>query len=37
MSTARPVIIAGNWKMNTTPLDAAMLANDIAGQRRSGM
>jgi triosephosphate isomerase len=30
MSTARPVIIAGNWKMNTTPLDAALLANDIA-------
>jgi triosephosphate isomerase (TIM) len=27
----RPVIICGNWKMNTTPLDAAMLANDIAG------
>ena len=27
---ARPVIVAGNWKMNTTPLDAALLANDIA-------
>ena len=27
---ARPVIIAANWKMNTTPLDAALLANDIA-------
>src|SRR6186997_2363661 len=27
---ARPVIVAGNWKMNTTPLDASMLANDIA-------
>ncbi len=26
----RPVIIAANWKMNTTPLDAALLANDIA-------
>jgi triosephosphate isomerase len=26
----RPVIVAGNWKMNTTALDAAMLANDIA-------
>jgi len=26
----RPVIIAANWKMNTTPLDAAQLANDIA-------
>jgi triosephosphate isomerase len=31
MTAPRPVIIAGNWKMNTTPLDAAMLANDIAG------
>src|SRR3954453_7938446 len=31
MSARRPVIIAGNWKMNTTPLDASMLANDIAG------
>jgi triosephosphate isomerase len=30
MSAARPVIIAGNWKMNTTPLDAALLANEIA-------
>ena len=27
----RQVIIAGNWKMNTTPLDSALLANDIAG------
>ena len=27
---ARPVIVAGNWKMNTTPLDASLLANDIA-------
>jgi triosephosphate isomerase len=27
---SRPVIVAGNWKMNTTPLDAALLANDIA-------
>ena len=26
----RPVIIAANWKMNTTPLDASLLANDIA-------
>jgi len=25
----RPVIVAANWKMNTTPLDAALLANDI--------
>lgn len=30
MTEPRPVIIAGNWKMNTTPLDAAILANDIA-------
>jgi len=30
MTAPRPVIICGNWKMNTTPLDAAMLANDIA-------
>jgi triosephosphate isomerase (TIM) len=30
MSSHRPVIIAGNWKMNTTPLDAVLLANDIA-------
>ena len=28
--SAREVIIAANWKMNTTPLDAALLANDIA-------
>ena len=31
MNVGRPVIIAGNWKMNTTPLDAALLANDMAG------
>jgi triosephosphate isomerase len=30
MSVARPVIIAANWKMNTTPLDASLLAADIA-------
>jgi triosephosphate isomerase (TIM) len=30
MTATRPVIIAANWKMNTTPLDAAMLANEIA-------
>jgi len=30
MNMARPVIVAGNWKMNTTPLDASLLANDIA-------
>jgi triosephosphate isomerase len=29
VSVDRPVIIAANWKMNTTPLDAALLANDI--------
>src|SRR6187399_200956 len=32
----RPVIIAGNWKMNTTPLDAALLANDIAAATEVG-
>jgi triosephosphate isomerase len=26
----RPVIVAGNWKMHTTPADAAGLARDIA-------
>src|SRR3954452_21878563 len=31
MSPARPVIVVGNWKMSTTPLDASILANDIAG------
>ncbi len=30
MNHPRPVVIAGNWKMNTTPLDASLLANDIA-------
>lgn len=30
MTAPRPVIIAANWKMNTTPLDAALLANEIA-------
>jgi triosephosphate isomerase len=29
-AATRPVIIAANWKMNTTPLDAGLLANDIA-------
>ncbi len=29
MSSTRPVIIAGNWKMNTTPLDASLLAGDM--------
>ena len=29
-AAARPVIVAANWKMNTTPLDAGLLANDIA-------
>jgi triosephosphate isomerase len=30
----RPVIIAANWKMNTTPADAAELATTIAGRTR---
>ncbi|MEO6351310.1 MAG: triose-phosphate isomerase [Candidatus Limnocylindrales bacterium] len=30
MHGSRPVIIAANWKMNTTPLDAALLAADVA-------
>ncbi|HYN69743.1 MAG TPA: triose-phosphate isomerase [Candidatus Eisenbacteria bacterium] len=30
----RPVIVAGNWKMNTTPADAAALAVTIAGRTR---
>ena len=30
MTLPRPVIIAGNWKMNTTPFDASLLASDIA-------
>jgi len=28
-AAGRPVIVVANWKMNTTPLDAALLANDI--------
>ena len=31
---ARPVIIAGNWKMNTPPADAGALAADIAAAHR---
>ena len=31
MNVARPVIICGNWKMNTTPMDAALLAADMCG------
>src|SRR3954470_16788592 len=27
----RPVIIAANWKMNTTPLQAGLLAAELAG------
>jgi triosephosphate isomerase len=27
----RPIIIAGNWKMNSTPADAGQLAIDLAG------
>ena len=34
MTAARPVIIAGNWKMHTTPADAGELATTIA--RRIG-
>ena len=30
----RPVIIAANWKMNTTPTDAGDLAREIAGRTR---
>ena len=30
----RPVIIAANWKMNTTPADAGELATTIAGRTR---
>ena len=30
MTAPRPVIVAGNWKMNTTPADAARIAGDIA-------
>ena len=30
MTAPRPVIVAANWKMNTTPADAARLAADIA-------
>ncbi len=32
--TARPVIIAANWKMNTTPADAARLSLEIAAATR---
>ena len=32
MSTGRPVIVAGNWKMNTTPAEAAELAVTIAAR-----
>jgi triosephosphate isomerase (TIM) len=30
----RPVIVAGNWKMHTTPADAAELASTIASRTR---
>ena len=30
----RPVVIAANWKMNTTPADAGELATTIAGRTR---
>ena len=32
--TMRPVIVAANWKMNTTPTDAAALARTIAARTR---
>jgi triosephosphate isomerase (TIM) len=34
MEVMRPVIIAANWKMNTTPADAGELAATIAGRIR---
>jgi triosephosphate isomerase len=34
MRPMRPVIIAANWKMNTTPADAGELAATIAGRIR---
>jgi triosephosphate isomerase (TIM) len=34
MEGMRPVVIAANWKMNTTPADAAELARTIAGRTR---
>jgi triosephosphate isomerase len=33
-TTARPVIVAGNWKMHTTPADAGDLARTIAVRTR---
>ncbi len=33
--TMRPVIVAANWKMNTTPADAAELALTIAARTRA--
>jgi triosephosphate isomerase (TIM) len=30
----RPIVIAANWKMNTTPADAGELAREIAGRTR---
>ena len=32
--TVRPVIIAGNWKMNSTPADAGQLAAEIGARTR---
>ena len=34
MQGMRPVVIAANWKMNTTPADAAELARTIAARTR---
>ena len=30
----RPIVIAANWKMNTTPADAGELARTIASRTR---
>ena len=35
MTAGRPVIIAGNWKMNTTPLDASLLARNAGALERA--
>src|SRR5437764_434570 len=34
MPAMRPVVVAANWKMNTTPADAAELAGTIAARTR---
>ena len=35
MSTMREVVVAANWKMNTTPSDAGPLATEIAHRTRA--